>query len=120
MLLLKISLAGFFLRALVRTWHRYIIYASVALSTTFSVAYFFFTLFQCGFFTNILEFGIKRVTGKQCVSPQWAVSMGYAYAVITATTDIIFVALPIIVLRGTKMGKREKGTVCFIMALAAM
>ena len=119
MLALKISLGLFFLRAMATTWHRHVIYAAVGISTIFGVLYFFFTVFQCGVFKNILDFGLKRVTGKQCVSPKWAIGMGYAHGAITAATDLTFAILPLVVLRGMQMSKREKATVVLILSLAA-
>jgi hypothetical protein len=119
MTVLKISLGLFFLRAIVTTWHKHVIHAAVAISTLFGVAYFFFTVFQCGLFKNIVEFGWKRVTGKQCVSPKSAVGMGYAFTAITATTDLTFAILPLFVLSGMQMSKREKATVVLIFSLAA-
>jgi len=120
MLTLKISLGIFFLRTLVRTWHKYIIRIAVAVSSSFGVVYFFFSVFQCGFFKDILDFALKRKDGHKCVTPLAAVAMGYTSSAIAVVTDITFVMLPIVALQGTQMSFREKGTVIFILALAAM
>ncbi|KAF2663838.1 hypothetical protein BT63DRAFT_112947 [Microthyrium microscopicum] len=117
--ILKISLAIFFLRAIcIQKWHKYTVYMAVTLSSLLSVAFFFFTIFQCGTFRNILEFSLKRATGEKCVSGPGAVAMGYTHAIITLTTDLTFALLPMWVLKDTLMGKREKATVVFILTLA--
>ena len=120
MLVLKISLGLFFLRTLVKPWVKYVIYTAMCISSVFGVLYFFFTVFQCGFFDNILEFGLKRITGNKCASPRWEIGLGYTHAVIAVVTDITFALLPIAALQGTMMGKREKFTVIFILSLAAV
>jgi len=120
MVTLKISLGIFFHRAVVRKWHKWTIYITVAVSTLFGIAYFFFSIFQCGLFNTVMEFGMRKLTGKRCVSPTAALTMGYIGGIIATLTDFIFAALPILVLKTTKMETREKVTVFFILAFAAM
>jgi hypothetical protein len=120
MVFLKISLGIFFHRALVRRWHKWVIYVTVTVSTVFGIAYFFFSIFQCGLFRTVMEFGMRKLTNEGCVSPTAALTMGYVGSMIATLTDFIFAALPILVLKHTKMEMREKVTVFFILAFAAM
>jgi hypothetical protein len=120
MMTLKISLALFFLRIMVQTWQRRIVIGAVTLSTIFSIAYFFFVIFQCGAPTSPIGFVIKKLSGKGCVNPNTILAISYAHAAIQTITDLIFAMLPIAILRGSNMTKREKVTVFFILALGAL
>jgi hypothetical protein len=119
MLFLKITLAIFFLRIMVSTWQRRIVYAAVGLSTTFNLGYLFFVIFQCGIPAGPSMFFIRRVTG-QCTTSAQILGVSYAHAGITTTTDLIFGILPIPMLKHTTMNQREKITVSFILILAAV
>lgn len=48
MLVLKKSLALFFLRIMVKRWQQHVVYCAITLSTVMSIGYFFFACFQCG------------------------------------------------------------------------
>lgn len=48
MLVLKISLALFFLRIMVKRWQQKVVYVAITFSTLMSIGYFFFACFQCG------------------------------------------------------------------------
>lgn len=104
---------------MVRKWHKWVVYITVAFSTIFGIAYFFFSIFQCGLFKTVMEFGMRKLVNK-CVSPTAAMTMGYVGGIVATLTDFIFASLPILVLRHTKMERREKITVFFILAFAAM
>ncbi|KAG9645928.1 hypothetical protein KCU64_g10726, partial [Aureobasidium melanogenum] len=57
---LKISLAIFFLRIVVRPWQRKVIYAATTVYAVYATAFAFVAVFQCGIPTNFL---IKEATG---------------------------------------------------------
>jgi len=119
MMTLKISIGIFFLRIAFRPWHRYIVYAAVGFSTVFSVAYFFFAIFQCGYFTSALIFFLRRVTD-QCVSRVSNLALALTVGVITTLTDLSFAILPFAVLHRAAISKKEKVIVGFILTLAAV
>jgi hypothetical protein len=116
---IKISLAIFFLRLMghAQTWHRWVIYVAVGISTLYSTAYFFFSIFQCGFFSNIEAFAARRLSGAQCVTGMQALIVSFTHAAITATTDWIFAGLGLFVVMRLKMRLREKFIVFIILSL---
>lgn len=118
MLVLKISLAIFFLRIIVKPWQKAFVCVSVGLSSIFNLFYFFFTVFQCGVPSSPYLFFIRQLTG-QCITRAEVLGVGYAYGGITIYTDAMFAILPAFILRGTNMNVRERLTVGFILILAA-
>lgn len=118
-LILKVSVGLFFLRIAVDIWHRRLIYFAICLSTTYNVAFVFFTIFQCGLFHNMLQFLERRLEG-QCASPHAILGVSYTHAAITTLTDWIFVLIPILLLRGSSMTTKEKLIVGFLMMFASV
>jgi hypothetical protein len=117
--MLKISLAIFFLRIMIKPWQRRTVYVAVTLSTLFNIAYFFFAIFQCGYPSSASVFVIRRLTGG-CVSSIQILGVSYTHAAVTMATDLTFAALPISILRGSSMKKREKWIIGFILILGAV
>jgi hypothetical protein len=119
MLVLKISLAIFFLRIIAKPWQRNLVYAAVTLSTLFNIGYFFFAVFQCGIPKGAFVFFIKKVSGK-CINKAEILGVSYAHGAVTTFTDLIFAFLPVFMLHDTNMNRREKWTVGLILVLGAM
>jgi hypothetical protein len=105
---------------MVTKWQKWIIYITMAISTVFGIAYFFFSVFQCGYFSSIWVFLERRMTNQHCVAPTSALAMGYVQSSISAITDWTFAILPVFVLRHVRINDREKFTVFFILSLAAL
>jgi hypothetical protein len=118
-MVLKLSLAVFFLRIATGFWHRVIIYTAVSISCVYSVAMFFFAVFQCGIYKDALEFLTRRLT-TGCASDSATLGMTYTHAAVTTLTDWTFILLPFLILRGSLMKTREKWTVGSILGFAAM
>lgn len=118
MLVLKISLALFFLRIMVKPWQKRVVYVAITISTLVSTAYFFFAIFQCGYPSNAWVFFISKITDK-CITPTQIIAVSYTHGGITTLTDITFAALPLFMLRGSNMNFRERWIVSFILVLGA-
>jgi hypothetical protein len=84
-----------------------------------STTYFFFTIFQCGFFTSITEFALNHLMGHHCVHKRQVLAMGYASAAITSAADIALTLLPVAVVYRMQTSLREKMVLIFILTLAA-
>jgi hypothetical protein len=84
------------------------------------IAFFFFSVFQCGYFTSIWVFLERRLTQEGCVTPQDGLAMGFTHATISTISDWTFAILPIFVLRNVHIDTKEKSTVFFILSLGAM
>jgi hypothetical protein len=119
MLTLKISLGVFFLRIVIKTWEKRVVYVTLGIATLFNVAYFFFAVFQCGIFKNANEFWIK-LSSNRCITPPQAVGVSYTHAIITTITDWVFAILPLAMLKESQLARREKIIVGFILTLGAM
>jgi hypothetical protein len=119
MLALKPAIGIYFLRILLQPWQKRIVYAAVALSTAFNVAYFFIICFQCGVTHNSYEIFEKFVASK-CISAPKILGVAYTHAVITALTDWTFAIMPLAMIKQSKLRTREKFIVGFIILMAAM
>jgi hypothetical protein len=89
----------------------------VSLSTLYGTAYFLFSIFQCGPFSSIEEFAIKRLNGTQCVTGMQALIVSFTHAAITATTDWTFAGLGLLVTMRLKINFRNKMIIFFILML---
>ena len=114
---LKISVCIFFLRIIEPKMQRLAVYSTVALNTVFGIAYIIFTNLQCGAFSGILDFALRRLERGKCVSNVTAIDMTYAWAAISAATDLLLALMPILILRGANIDKRKKIVVFAILAM---
>jgi hypothetical protein len=115
----KISLSFFFLRVIVRPIERSIIIWVLTIFTFFSVGYLFFAIFQCGIPSGS-TFWIHKLNDK-CAPDQSGLGMAYTHAVLTAGTDLIFLVLPIPLLRRSITFRvREKIVLGMIMGLGTL
>jgi len=117
-LVFKISLGMFFLRILTRPWQRHIAYTAMSLSSVFGFAYLLITIFACRHTEPGWGTAVKRWWAERCINYEVVLSMTYAHGAIGSTTDFLFVWLPLPFLSRSRMSKREKGTVGFILFLA--
>jgi hypothetical protein len=119
MLVLKISLALFFLRIMVKPWQKRVVYVAITIATLMSTGYFFFAIFQCGYTKANAWVFFARKLSNQCITPTQIIAVSYTHGGITTLTDITFAALPLFMLRGSRMATRERWIVSFILVLGA-
>ncbi|KAI4722198.1 hypothetical protein E4T48_01558 [Aureobasidium sp. EXF-10727] len=112
-LLLKLSLAIFFLRIVLEKWQRRVILLSTVIFSLYSFGFFFVAIFQCGSPDKYL---LHKVQGK-CTS--WSVlgPLNYTHGVMNAVTDWIFVSLPVLVIRKANMSGRDKSSVILVLVI---
>lgn len=67
---------------------------------------------------DALIFFFRKITNR-CVTPEQIVAVSYAHAGTTTLTDLVFAALPLFMLRGSRMVPRERWIVSFILVLGA-
>jgi hypothetical protein len=113
---LKISLAIFFLRIVVRTWQRRVIWIVTAIYTVYAIAFAFIAVFQCGIPTNFL---IKEAVGI-CIHDDVLQPMNYVHASLNAISDWTFACLPIFVLWNAQMPRSAKALAGFLLSLGAV
>ncbi|KAF2498898.1 hypothetical protein BU16DRAFT_558936 [Lophium mytilinum] len=114
---LKISLGILFNRIVVKRWQRFVVYATVAVSTLTSIAVLLFIVFRCG--TDVGDF-LPRIVAGQCATRRTSLVFLYLHGAINVATDWIFATLPIPVLWNANMGTRTKISFGFILALGAV
>jgi hypothetical protein len=117
MIAIKVSLGIFFLKIMTRQWQRYVIYAAMLSSTVVGIAFSFFSTFVCGV-PRPLDVIEKEILGK-CRKPIEILVISYFHGILTSSTDFIFASLSVSMLGKSKLGRREKATVTFILLLAA-
>lgn len=115
--LLKISLALFFLRITMQPWQRYIIYAALTTYTIYGIAYFVLTVFTCGDPSKYLE---NEAKGK-CISIKTVIiPASYTQTALNAFTDWLYALLPIYSLLTLHLPKTTKLWACVLLALGAL
>ncbi|KAF2660064.1 hypothetical protein K491DRAFT_589929 [Lophiostoma macrostomum CBS 122681] len=116
-MILKISLGIFFARIVVKRWHLWIIWTTVATSVASSVASFFYCLLRCG---PNLDLYVYRQLASECTPRKFDLFIAYQQVSITTLTDIVFVSFPFLILRKANMDTRSKVSVGLILSLAAL
>lgn len=114
-IVLKISLAIFFLRIVHEKWQRCIILVGLVVHVLFNFAFIFVALFQCGDGPDAILRG--QIEGT-CAVP-WSVlkPMNYTGSAISVVTDWTYALLPILMVHKANMPQRAKLSVCLILVL---
>src|ERR1700712_1528455 len=118
MMALKGALALFFLRIIVESWQRKVIYTTLTVSTVFGTGYFFYAVFQCGV-PHGTTFWVRKLSG-ECAGTASILGLGYTHALVNALTDLTFVSLSIPMLSKVRITHREKVIVGGIFFLASV
>lgn len=113
---LKISLAIFFLRIVVRQWQRRVIWVVTAIYTIYATAFAFVAVFQCGIPTNFL---IKEAVGI-CIKDDVLQPLNYIHASLNAISDWTFAFLPVFVLWNSQMPRSAKISAGLLLSLGAV
>lgn len=118
-LLLKLSIALFFVRVAVLPWRKAVIGSLMVLLLGASAWAFFLIIFHCGSFSSIQELILKRLAWK-CVDSTVLIACVYTHASVVALVDWVFVLLPFVILRKANITRREKWIIGPLMALASV
>lgn len=112
-IVLKFSMALFFLRIPQRPWQLWSIKISVVVYAIYSFAFFFVVLFECG-----SPRGFNFVYG-HCFHWNIMGPMNYIAASLNAIVDWVFVLTPLVVVSQTMMDRKHKIQVCLLILLGA-
>jgi rhodopsin domain-containing protein len=118
-MVLKFSLAAFYLRIMVKRWQKQAVYAVVGLATIIGLIYFLFAIFQCGVPGKGLPFWEKKLM-HLCNDKASTLGFGYTHAILTAGTDISLAVLPIPLIWRAQIPRKEKAIVAGILGVGAM
>lgn len=133
---LKLSVGVFLMRITNKRAHKRIIYATMAVSTIWGLVTALVLVFQCGYPRSINYYIVQSMmipppTGNtdtnltpgvnaKCISGDAALGIGYSWAVVTASTDIVFTALPLFILRDAQINKRARIVLSCLLTVGAL
>jgi hypothetical protein len=115
--LLKISVSLFLLRVATQRVHILIIHAISMISAALGFSFFFVLVFQC---YPISDWWSLDPTHKHCINPSVIIGLTYAVSGLNVIADWTLGILPIFVVRGLDMSKRQKRLVAGILSFAAV
>lgn len=116
-IVLKISLAFFFLRIIIDKSHRMVIYVLLALYTAFGLAYFGITVFRCGAPSMLAE---NTLAGKCIDLHTVIVPASYAQTAFNGLTDWVYAMLGVMTLWRLNMPQITKIWAGVLLALGAI
>ena len=111
------ALGMFYLRIAIRAWHRRLVYATVAFSTVFGVAYFFLVIFQCGAVPRKI---FQQESAGKCIPFDKVLIINITAGVINTVADWILALLPIFILRQAQLGRAAKISAGFVLVLGSI
>jgi len=117
MMFIKLSIALFLLRIAVTRTYIWILRVSMAVVAIWSVAIWFYDLFQCIPVEAQWNYTMKDA---KCVSGSSFVAAAYSISVMTIISDWLYALLPIPMLWSVQMSVQTKATVAFILSLGIL
>ncbi|THY94213.1 hypothetical protein D6C92_04987 [Aureobasidium pullulans] len=116
-LLLKLSLALFFLRFVIDRWARRSIWGITIFLLFWTSGVFLFSLFFCGLPDDILK---KTMKGGKCISPRTTIILGVTWGVSNVLTDWFFALIPVMILLRSRLPRATKISAVAVMAIAVV
>ena len=118
MMFIKLSIGIFLLRLATQKRYRYLIWGSIMVIALWSLALFFWNLFQCNPVPAQWDYTIlERVPSAHCASGEEIVSAAYALSVMTILSDWLYALIPIPIVWNVKMTTQAKITVVLILSM---
>lgn len=113
----KLSIGVFLLRLAVQKRYKWTIYISMTVVLIWSVALFFWDVFQCSPVAAQWDYTIPNYT---CVAAQQVINAAYALSVLNIITDWLYALMPIPMIWKVKMTSQAKATVVAILGLGIL
>lgn len=113
----KLSIAIFLLRIAVQKRYTWMLKISMGILTVWSLAIFFFQLFQC---TPVQAQWDFRIPNSKCASSDSFVAATYAFSILTVLTDWFYAIIPIPMIWSVQMSMQKKLTVAFVLSLGIL
>lgn len=117
MMFIKMSIAIFLLRIAVKRRYTWILRISIVIITIWSMALFFYTIFQC---SPVQAQWDTTISPAKCVSGDSFVSAAYSQSVMSIISDWMYALLPIFMIWSVQMTVQKKITVGFILGLGIL
>jgi hypothetical protein len=115
-IVLKLSLAIFFLRVIPHGWQRKVLYIATGVYTTYGVIFTFIVVLQCG---NPRHFFIQKARGK-CIADSVLQPLYYIAGGMNALTDWTFSILPMTVIWNAAIPRSTKISAACLLALGSL
>lgn len=115
----KLSIGIQLLRISPQKVHRYIVWSTIIITQTYSIAFFFVFVFQC-YPPRFFWTQYQGDTDGSCLDGSVVVNTFYVYSVICCIGDWTFAILPYFLVKDLQMNKRTKMLVSLVLAMAAM
>ncbi|KAL1304819.1 hypothetical protein AAFC00_003747 [Neodothiora populina] len=116
-IILKISLALFFLRIIITDWQRKVMYYITAIYTAYALVYFICVTFGCGLPADYL---FNTAKGKCLSVDRVVIPMSYAQTCANAAVDWVYVLLPMHTLWNLRMPRTTKQWASLLILLGAL
>ncbi|TIA49877.1 hypothetical protein D6C79_03351 [Aureobasidium pullulans] len=116
-LLLKVSLALFFLRFIIERWARLTIWGITIFHLVWTFAVLLVSVFYCGNPTDILT---KTMEGGKCISERTTLIIGVTWGISNVVTDWFFALLPITFLLRSRLPRTTKISAVIVMMIAVV
>ncbi|KAI1131565.1 hypothetical protein F5Y10DRAFT_261946 [Nemania abortiva] len=117
---LKLTVGLFLLRICAKRWHKMAIYTALIVCVGFNVFYLLMATFQC----RPVEFYWEQYTNPTitgtCLPAQVVTGLTYAACGVNAAGDWVLGLLPIALVRGLDLMRRQKISIAGILALGAL
>lgn len=117
MMFIKLSLGVFLLRLATQKRYKWIIWISMGVVFIWSIALFFWDVFQCNPVAAQWDYTIP---GLKCVDAQQIVNGAYALSVQNIVSDWLYALLPIPMIWKAKMTVQAKATVGVVLGLGIL
>ena len=117
MWLIKMSIAIFLLRIAIQRRYQYTIYVSMGIITVWSLALFFWDVFQCNPVQAQWDYRMLKDPVAHCASAESVIMAAYALSVMNIISDWLYALLPIPMIWHVKMTIEAKITVSLVLGL---
>jgi len=117
MMFIKLSIAIFLLRIAVKRRYIWTLRISIAIVTIWSLAIFFYDVFQC---TPVAAQWDFTITPSKCISGDSFVSAAYSVSVMSILSDWMYAIMPIFMIWSVQMTAQKKFTVGVILSLGIL
>lgn len=117
---LKLTVGLFLLRICARKWQKNTIYAVLVVCVGFNLFYLFIAAFQCQPINFYWEQYTNTTLTGRCLSLKLITSLTYAACGVNAAGDWTLGLLPILLVRGLDLARRQKISIAGILALGAL
>lgn len=112
---MKLLVCTFYLRITVLKWQVWTVYALMGINAIYTIGYFILILNQC----TPVSFLWTQLRGAKghCLPNRGILGTSYTHNAISILSDWILATMPLFMLKGSKLNRRAKAAVLFLLGL---